>query len=216
MGFRLEGVIRAWVFRILVLGGIISLVPSCARYGMRNDESRQYSKAQITLHSPVGFVEEKLRRFLSERGLLPKMHRSYSGSQVDVECSWIRDTSLDLFYIIAGTRKPHLVHWKAVWRLEPQDARHTRVSLKIMELLYMGAQEDAGATPALNGQWVEAPETHLRDWLELRRFYVETYPSKSLPNEMAILKVPSLDFPPLWLQDTKHPDSQRTPRPFSF
>jgi hypothetical protein len=200
----------------LILLSVVALSPACARYGVRHDESRQYSEARLVINSPKSIVEEGLLGFLRNRGMEPAVHRSPTGAFTDFECDWVRDSSLDLFYIVSGSRKSHLVHWKAVWRLEAQGPRSTRVHLKIMELLFMGPQENAGDIPSLNGQWVEAPSTHLREWLELRRFYTEKYPRESLPREMTILKIPTLDFAPLSLKDSRPSQLYKSPRPFSF
>lgn len=189
---------------------------ACARYGVRNDDSHQYPEAQIFLNSPSSIVEDQLSKFLRKRGLQPQLHRSPSGDTIDFECDWVRDSSLDLFYIVSGTRKPHLVHWKAVWRLEASGPRSSQLKVKIMELLFMGPQESAGPLPELNGQWIEAPESNLRSWLELRRFFTEQYPRESLPPEMTILKIPTLDFAPLSLKHTRPVKLYRNPRPFSF
>jgi hypothetical protein len=200
----------------LILGLCLLGPSACARYGVRNDRARQYPKAQIELNQSRALVQDSLRRYLEGRGFNPNITQLQLGGISDFELDWVRDSSLEYFYIFSGKRVPHLSHWKGVFRITELGPRRSRLNVEIMELLYMGPRNAAGPVPELNGQWVEAPNTHLRGWLELRRFFSETYPRLPLPRELTSVQVPSLDFPPLSLQNFRPQSLQRSARPSSF
>ncbi len=193
-----------------------SALTSCARYGVKNDSARQYPTAQIVVSQSREEAVQTLQSFLRKRGFRPRIERLRLPDTTDLELDWVRDSSLEYFYILSGKRTPHLSHWKAVWRVTQLGPRRSRLQVETMELLYLGPQDSAGPTPTLDGQWVEAPDTHLRGWLELRRYFVETFPRQTLPPELASIAIPSLQSPPLSLQDFRPVKRHRSARPSSF
>ena len=198
----------------LCLIGLASV--SCARYGVHNDGARQYPASEISLNGSRPELAAKLQRYLKTRGFSPNVDRMRAAPSTDFELDWVRDSSLEYFYILSGTRLPHLSHWKAVWRLTDQGPRRTLVHVEIMELLYMGPRDEAGSVPSLNGQWVTAPDSHLRGWVELRRFFTETFPGQALPRDLSLIEVPSLSLPPLAMQDFRPLRLHRSSRLSSF
>jgi hypothetical protein len=204
-------VIRFFALCLLLVASV-----SCARYGVHNDGARQYPPSELSLNSSRAELTGQLQRYLKKRGFSPNIDHMRMGSSTDFELDWVRDSSLEYFYILSGTRLPHLSHWKAVWRLTDLGPRRTLVHVEIMELLYMGPRDEAGAIPSLNGQWVSAPDSHLRGWVELRRFFTETFPGQALPRDLALIEVPSLASPPLAMQDYRPLRLHRSSRPSSF
>jgi len=202
--------------RLLFAILIFSVTAACTRYGVHNDSARQYPVSEITLPSSREELAGQIQNFLKSRGFKPHVERHQTASVTDLELDWVRESSLEYFYILSGSRTPHLSHWKAVWRITDEGPRKTNIRIEIMELLYMGPQDEAGPTPSLNGQWVEAPDSHLRGWIELRRFFTETFPRQSLPKELTLIQVPSLEMPPLSLQEYRPLKSHQSSRPSPF
>lgn len=188
---------------------------SCARYGIKNDNARQYGEASLIL--PLSFEEAQssIRRYFQMRGFNLSTHPSQDNQRIDYEGSWIRDSSLELYYLVSDTRKPHLVHWKSVWRLQKHQAQ-SQLTVHTKELVYMGPQESAGPTPNPDGQWLEAPQTHLRSWAELRRYFTSSFPNQAIPKEMPQIKIPQISFPPTYLKNSRPQKHYRSARPSAF
>lgn len=172
--------------------------------------------AEIGLNMSREELCERLLPYLLKRGFSPRVDRLRLMGSTDFELDWVRDSSLEYFYILSGTRTPHLSHWKAVWRVSEDGPRRSKLRVEIMELIYMGPRDEAGAEPSLNGQWVAAPDSRLRNWIELRRFFTETYPGKPLPRELALIQVPSISGAPLSLQEFRPVKLHRSARPSPF
>ncbi|MEO5667861.1 MAG: hypothetical protein ABIR96_07380, partial [Bdellovibrionota bacterium] len=96
---------------------LVFLTTACARYGVLNDSARQYPPAEITLDASREEIASAVLPFLRSRGFSPQMDRLKLEGSTDFELDWVRDSSLEYFYILSGKRAPHLVHWKAVWRV---------------------------------------------------------------------------------------------------
>jgi len=192
------------------------MASACTRYGVHNDSVRQLPPAQITLNASREEIAELLMPFLRKRGYAPKMTRLRIGGSTDFELDWVRDSSLEYFYILSGTRLPHLVHWKAVWRVSELGPQRSTLRVETMELVYMGPREEAGPAPLLDGQWFEAPVSHLRGWIEVRRFFTETFPRLALPRELSLIQTPQLNSPPLSLRDYRPVKLHQSSRSSSF
>lgn len=176
---------------------LILLLSSCARFAIRKPNSTEKYQSHINVTENFSKVRYRLKQFLKNRGQNFKEHMHRNGRTIDIEMEWVRDTSLNYYYVQRGTRKPHLSHWKGVWSISKISNSKTRIYFKTMELIYLGPQEEASSIPTNNGRWAESNSNNLRAALELRRFWNMHFKNKRLPSSLSQIKIPTLEFDPI-------------------
>ena len=176
---------------------------NCSRFAIVTNDLERKSPFVVRLPESSSVVAQKLEAYLRGRDHLEKSFRSQM--RFDFIQPWIRDSSLRYHLLDFDERKRHLCQWKAQWTLEGNGTHDTELSVKVLEVIFMGSPRDANSFPTLeqaqgNGlisDWFETDPDNLRAALEIRRFWIENYPLLPLPKEIATLTLPSLDGMPV-------------------
>ncbi len=191
---------------------------SCSQYALEWEhelagidplEGKTLGIAEVLV--PLPFVETRrlLLGYLRDRR---RYERSFfSALQTDrffVLQPWVRDTSLRYIFIEAGARHRHLSDWKAQWTLEPAGPKTTRVSVDVLEVIFLGPlksvqrpePQNIVGDKVRNSDWFETPLDKIRALTELRRFWMENFLGTELPKNLRglILRDPEA-YPPLGL-----------------
>jgi hypothetical protein len=203
---------------ILSVLGAAFFFEACSRYALNLDDTGHEKPVVVRVDENSISVASKLRAYLLSRGRLDSgdLAPLRDGSLNFVQ-PWIRDTSLRYYSLNFDTREREMSDWKAQWHLKPLGAHQSELSLVVLELIFVGPAKDAGPRPEAgpsaranllgsgrypaaafdNSDWYETDPDNLRAALEMRRFWIETYPLKALPKVLASITVPLLQGPPL-------------------
>ena len=195
---------------------LLLLLASCARYGVESPRLPNRKEPEVVVRQNYLTVYRRLKRHLERRKIPFKVHWNNAKALVDLEMTWMKDQSVSHFYIQRGQRTPHLAHWKGVWRIQQITSRKARVRLETMELIFLGPTTSAPPHHLIDGQWVEIDDKNWRSRLELRRFWLGNYSTRTLPRSLAQLESPTVEFPPLIQDDFRDLTLQNQPRPAAF
>jgi hypothetical protein len=176
----------------------------CAQYGLElrgSDPSPVQPKVMVP--EDVATVARALEEYLRERGSLESKRGNFGDPQLRFTEAWRRGLSLRYHFRSFGDRDRHLSEWKSQWTLKSLGPQRSELSLKILEVIYIGVPNEAGVRPEVEAvknlayrDWFETPPDDMRALFELRRFWTSTWPRVPLPQQLANLKAPALDGPP--------------------
>lgn len=205
----------------------LTLLSACSRFALIiPDAERENGEVNVRIPENLRTLETKVSRWLKLKDKLEKTIRpSADSKRVFFITPWTRALSLRFYYLDFDQRMRHLSEWKAQWTLRALGANDSKLTVKVLELLFTGPIWNVPPLPELanqkqnsvttNTEWTETDPDKLRATLELRRFWSEVYPLIPLPSELAGPSVSSLEGPPVskdWTQKKWKP----LKRPKSF
>ncbi len=204
--------------RILLIVGL-ALIAGCSRYVVVDDDVMALKPIDIVVPQNAVGAAEKLHRYLKQRRRLQDRHNDPQA--VMFVQPWVRDQSLRYQLLEFDDRKRHLSEWKAQWTVQPLGRDRALLSLRVLEVIFVGPPETLGNRPRITNSnrdfvvsdWFEAPPDHLRAALEARRFVNEQYPLMGLPPALAAIPDLSLKGPPKSLaqfQNRRWPELTRS------
>ena len=145
---------------------LLTLVSSCSRYALIiPDAERENGELNVRVPDNYQSVDAKISRWLRLRGKLEKSIRPSSDSQrVFYLTPWARDLSLRFYYLDFDQRIRHLTEWKSQWSLRAMGANESKLTVKVLELIFVGPIWDVPPLPesanrkqnsiASNSDWV--------------------------------------------------------------
>jgi hypothetical protein len=210
------------LYRLTLLFLSLSLVSGCSRYVVVDDDVMSMKPIDIIVPQNAVGAADKLQRYLKNRGRLQDRHND-SQAVMFVQ-PWVRDQSLRYQLLEFDERKRHLSEWKAQWTVQPLGRDRALVSLRVLEVIFVGPPDTLGNRPRITrtnrdfvvSDWFEAPPDHLRAALEARRFVNEQYPLMGLPLSLAALPDLGLQGPPKSLAHFENRAWQPLRRPRAF
>jgi hypothetical protein len=179
---------------------------ACSQYGKITPDALSRPTVVIDLPENYFATYEKIEQYLKSRGHFEKVifNQLRDGQNAHFISRWVRDSSLRYYMLEFDSRERHLSEWKAQWTLEGRGRNNSKLTVTVLEVIYMGPPYRAGVRPEApqdslkinNIDWYETTEDNLRAAIEARRFWTSLYPTHALPKILANVPIISLEVLP--------------------